>query len=366
MARRCRGDLAGGRVHGEVIHQDQRPTTLENGANWRAALSGIFETAGSLEQLREFRGAQSHLATGRFAISCLTTTAATLLPSHERRLDFYGLLLAPAGEAAFSIGASHQELAPRNIVIFDLTQEFEIRVCPKERLAEIAILWTPRSRLQSLVTKSGYIHGASLSAKTSVGTILGETLAALFRHAPDLDPAEMDALLIGYIEMAGRSLDALLRDTTGALVNEPLTSLVSIRNFIDQNLSSPKLDVNFIAQTFGMSRVTLFRLFASLGGVATYIRQQRLERAYQQIAAPRLANQQIKLIAHKLGFRSMATFNRLFAAAYGQSPNEIRSQNVKGREQDKIAAATERNAIGKLAQILAAISPGAAIAHRNQ
>ena len=342
-------------MRGEVTNQEGRRTPLENGVDWRAALSGVFDTAGSLEQLREFRGRQSHLATGRFAISRLTSTAATFLPARNRRLDFYGLLLAPAGEAAFSVGASPQELAPQTLIIFDLTQEFEIRVCPQEHLAEIAILWTPRARLHSLVTKSGLIHGASFSAKASVGAILGETFATLLRHAPDLDQAEMDALLIGYIEMAGRSLDTLLGDTTGALVNEPLTSLVSVRDFIDQNLSSPKLDVGFIAHAFGMSRVTLFRLFAPLGGVATYIRQQRLERAYQQIAAPRLANQQIKLIAHKLGFRSMATFNRLFAAAYGQSPNEIRSQNMKGREQEKIVAATDRNAIGKLAQILAAI-----------
>ncbi len=225
---------------------------------------------------------------------------------------------------------------------------------PKQGLAEIAILWTPRARLHSLVTRSGLIHGAAFPRKRG-RRHSGRTLATLIRHAPNLDPAEMDALLIGYMEMAGRSLDALLRDATGALVKEPLASLVSIRNFIDQNLSSSKLDVDFIAQVFGVSRVTLFRLFAPLGGVATYIRQQRLERAYQQIASPRLANQQIKLIAHKLGFRSMATFNRLFSAAFGQSPNEIRSQSVLGREQEMIVAATARNGIGKLAQILAAI-----------
>ena len=330
-------------------------TPLQNGADWRAALSGVFESAGSLEQLREFRGGQSHLATGRFAISRLTATAASLLPGDERRLDFYGLLMAPTGGAAFSIGASHQEVTPQTLLLFDLTREFEIRLCPKQGLAEIAILWTPRARLHSLVTRSGLIHGASLSAKTGLGAILGETLATLIRHAPNLDPAEMDALLVGYMEMAGRSLDALLRDTTGTLVKEPLASLVSIRNFIDQNLSSSKLDVDFIAQVFGVSRVTLFRLFAPLGGVATYIRQQRLERAYQQIASPRLANQQIKLIAHKLGFRSMATFNRLFSNAFGQSPNEIRGQSVRGRDQEMIVAATARNGTGKLAQILAAI-----------
>lgn len=76
-------------MHGEINPPE---TPLQNGPDWRAGLSGVFETAGSLEQLRAFRGAQSHLATGRFAISRLTATTASLLPSDEKRLDFYGLL----------------------------------------------------------------------------------------------------------------------------------------------------------------------------------------------------------------------------------------------------------------------------------
>ncbi len=103
-------------MHGEINPPE---TPLQNGPDWRAGLSGVFETAGSLEQLRAFRGAQSHLATGRFAISRLTATTASLLPSDEKRLDFYGLLLAPAGGATFSIGASHQEVTPQTLRLFN-------------------------------------------------------------------------------------------------------------------------------------------------------------------------------------------------------------------------------------------------------
>ncbi len=323
-------------------------------ADWRAALTGVFDVAGSLDQFACFRGSLSFVSSPRFAIAWVRSSPLTFLPASEDRLDLYGLLLAPRGGIEFRVGSIGQPMGRGCLLFFDLAQEFELRFCDVSDPAEIVILWISRARLQSLIARSSLIHGAALSENSAAGAILGSTMENLSRHAERLRAAEMDALIIGYVEMAGRGLNSMLREISGALVAEPLASLVSVRNFIDQNLGSPKLNIDFIARTFGMSRVTLFRLFTPLGGVATYIRRQRLERAYQQITSPRLANKRIAYIAHQLGFTSMATFNRLFLAAFGESPSNARAR-ARGRDGSAYLWTGEKEAKGQLWRQLQAL-----------
>jgi AraC-like DNA-binding protein len=66
------------------------------------------------------------------------------------------------------------------------------------------------------------------------------------------------------------------------------------------------------------------------GGIANYIRKQRLNQAFQEIYAAEFANDRIGQIAYRFGFQNDNAFNRLFRATYGVSPREAREAKLKG------------------------------------
>ena len=129
----------------------------------------------------------------------------------------------------------------------------------------------------------------------------------------------------GVTELTAKIIGPVLA-TNLAPGGTPLESYVSIRRFIDRHLTSPALSVDMIATSFGLSRATLYRLFEPVGGIATYIRKQKLDRAFQEITAASRSNGRVGPIAYRLGFKNFSAFSRAFRSAYGVSPAEAREK----------------------------------------
>jgi AraC-like DNA-binding protein len=97
--------------------------------------------------------------------------------------------------------------------------------------------------------------------------------------------------------------------------------------YVEDNLTARDLGAAKLAATFGLSRASLYRLFAPVGGVASFIRERRLARAHLELTTPGLQNRRIGPIAYQAGFHSIAAFNRAFRAAYGETPRNVRKPN---------------------------------------
>jgi AraC-like DNA-binding protein len=68
------------------------------------------------------------------------------------------------------------------------------------------------------------------------------------------------------------------------------------------------------------------RLFELEGvSVSTWIRKRRLEGCRRDLADPALADRTIGEIGRRWGLPDAAHFSRLFRAAYGSSPRELRA-----------------------------------------
>jgi AraC-like DNA-binding protein len=98
-----------------------------------------------------------------------------------------------------------------------------------------------------------------------------------------------------------------------------------IRRYIDTHLKERDLGPGTIARHHFISRRSLDKLFEDDdGGVATYIRKQRLARCRENLENAAFADQSILDIASLWGFVSAAHFSRAFRAAYGISPKDAR------------------------------------------
>jgi AraC-like DNA-binding protein len=235
-----------------------------------------------------------------------------------------------SGTAAGKINDKIVESRAGDVCFIDLLQPFEAQTSPFQETAAAISLWVPRQRMLASIDDESALHGFVVPHGSPAAALIVGGLRLFAEHAGKLTAKEMDALADGLVELAVKSIAPLLPQIGGVDGGKPLASFVTIRRHIDRTLQSPTLSVDNLAATFGLSRASLYRLFEPVGGVASYIRKSRLNRAYQDIVAVEYSNQRIGPIAYRLGFKNLSAFNRLFKETYGISPSEARQRAIHG------------------------------------
>lgn len=100
--------------------------------------------------------------------------------------------------------------------------------------------------------------------------------------------------------------------------------------FIEQNLSNPKLNAQTIAEGIGCSRATLYRLFSQRDtSVAKVVREARLKRV-RELLASTPSEISTKHIALEVGFVDLSNFARFVRRHFGMPPTLLRP--APGRE----------------------------------
>jgi AraC-like DNA-binding protein len=109
--------------------------------------------------------------------------------------------------------------------------------------------------------------------------------------------------------------------------------LLSVESFIGANLGDPHLSPEDIARASFVSTRYLHKLFESEGtSVCRWIRDSRLECCRRDLLDPALGHQTILAIASRWGLPVPQHFSRLFRAAYGCSPRDLRRGALDRRE----------------------------------
>jgi AraC-like DNA-binding protein len=123
------------------------------------------------------------------------------------------------------------------------------------------------------------------------------------------------------------------------------------RQAIRQHLRSPTLTPKRLCRLVGMSRSQLYRLFEPLGGVARYIRAERLREAHRALADA--DNQRdIHEVAEDLGFFDASAFSRTFRREYGCTPSEVRAAALSGAGEITLRQSPSQRQAGTLTDIL--------------
>ena len=104
------------------------------------------------------------------------------------------------------------------------------------------------------------------------------------------------------------------------------TLLALALRHIEALLADPMLDVAMLARAIGVSRSRLYDAFMAFGGVASAIRDARLDRARLCLTAPENRHRTLEDIARICGFIEYSTFTRAFRRRFGMSPSVAREQ----------------------------------------
>lgn len=154
---------------------------------------------------------------------------------------------------------------------------------------------------------------------TSTGALLRWSMESLvYRFAnTSVLPKETDIMdLCRLVEIVLKEGAEGSRDTTFDFVRTN-----AMKAFVRSRVSEQSPRAEEIAQKFGVSRATVFRAFASEGGVRTYLMSERLKAARNELENSCAQRGALTALSQKFHFASKSHFSDAFLDFYGQRPS---------------------------------------------
>lgn len=188
--------------------------------------------------------------------------------------------------------------------------------------SRMLLLFAPRKSVEKFIPDASSLHGRWLRAEQPLLRLLCDHLLAVRRDISVLSAKKMQAdldtalqiLVTAYGRQAG--LDGNGQAAVRAAV------YAQVRRHVQSRLHDPMLSPESVLESLHLSRASVYRIFQEDGGIATYIRNQRLRAAARQLMVnPRL---DILPLAFNLGFNDASTFSRAFRMAFDITPRDLR------------------------------------------
>jgi AraC-like DNA-binding protein len=164
---------------------------------------------------------------------------------------------------------------------------------------------------------------------TPLGHLLGDYVIALERRLPELAEADLSRLSNAVGAMVAAAVAPSAERIAIADRQIDLGRKERVRQTVRRHLRTPTLTPATLSRVVGMSRSNLYRLFENTGGVARYIRRERLVEAHAVLSDPATARS-ISAIAEDLCFADASSFSRAFKREFGLSPGDVRAAALAG------------------------------------
>jgi AraC-like DNA-binding protein len=205
------------------------------------------------------------------------------------------------------------------MVFNDLAQEHAHRSTDTHTL----LLSVPREVAASNNLDVPALHGQRVSPDGAA--LVRNHLLSVHRLLPRLDAGLATRLGQTTLDLIGVALDLDgLRAPAASREARDTATLLEAQRLIDALLASPLLTVEWLCGRLRTSRSRLYRLFDGQGGVLAYVRDRRLDRIRDGLAAPGSAERLADLAAD-WGFNEAGHLSRAFRRRFGLSPSEFRA-----------------------------------------
>ena len=225
------------------------------------------------------------------------------------------------GGYRLAVAGRETDVNAGDICLLDMTSPCVLRGTAYTHLSIVVA----RTEIEALAPDLDALHGLILPRGTPLNKLLLSHMRALYAEAPSLGNSEGQAAAratAGLISAC--AAPGLAEREVGRRTNASLAG-VRLRRLIEANLGDPELGPEFLVRNGGVSRATLYRLFAPMGGVRAHIQQQRLARAFRMLSNPARRGERVGAIAARCGFADDTVFSQALRRAYGMSASDIRA-----------------------------------------
>lgn len=302
---------------------------------WRERLSTIFDTdlldhdgpAPFVGEVISYMVGPMLVAKTTSSIQAFERTAATLSRSgiDHILLQYFlvggNLLRTPQGEAVARPGDIQLIDTAQQSSGFVLVDEAVARrSSASETYANLSLI-VARDHIEALLPAIHRLHGVVVPASDPVNQILRDHICSLYRNAEHLTEQAGASLLTPTVQLVANLFQGRASSANGDDGQLDDGALLMIRRYIARNIADPTLGPDQIATSLGMSRATLFRVCAPIGGVMASIRDRRLLLARRMLSCPRQPKP-VKAAAFAVGFNSPSSFARCYKQKFGCSPSD--------------------------------------------
>ncbi len=179
---------------------------------------------------------------------------------------------------------------------------------------------------------SAHPTAMSVSVTTPIGQLLNSAMRTLHHQATDLQRSDAPALATGF---GGLVRGLLLQEKADEQARASIASsrLHLIKGYIEEHIKDPGLSATQLCRKFGASRATMYRMFESEGGIASYLTERRLVHAFRELRSTPATRGLVKIVAGEFGFDDHSHFNRLFKNRFRITPSD--ASGLWAEEQEK-------------------------------
>ena len=305
---------------------------------WRQGIAVVFDVAplATGAPLNHFQAQVEATHLGQLLLGDLRFDAQRFARSRPRAahdgLDHYLVQWYRSGGFAGQYGDEGDELrvGSGDVVVFDMART-QNTVAQGSHVLSLIV---PRALGDAALggPAAASLHGAVLRADSVFGGLLADHLAALQRRLPAIAQHQAEDVVRATTQMLAACLRPSQRTLAQAQAEVQAVTLGRIQRHIGRSLGAP-LTPEVLCRAFGISRHRLYQLFEPLGGVARYVRQRRLQRAFELLSSCAHRHLRVAQVAARLGFASEAHFSRAFRSAFGRAPSEVRAMAEAARAQ---------------------------------
>jgi len=192
-----------------------------------------------------------------------------------------------------------------------------------DNLRQMSLL-VPEAQLLRRVPRVRDLAGRPMDGRHGIGGLFTDHFRVLLSRFGELPASNRHTVLETTLDLL-----ALCLGDQPALPAPRLRHLVleQLKSHIEAHLTDPSLGVAALARRFRMTERNVHKLFEHTGTtVCAHIRARRLAMCRRDLEGATLAARQIGEIAAHWGFADASHFSKVFRAAYGLSPKEIRAQ----------------------------------------
>lgn len=173
--------------------------------------------------------------------------------------------------------------------------------------------------------KPGSATQIRFDAASAEGGFLARSTQALIDQLPLMTVDQAAGIAGAYAGLVRSLLDWRQQSPLGGKdIRE--VRLDTARRYIEANLHNPDFRPDDVLRAVGASRATIFRDFAPVGGLATYLRERRLDHAYRALSMSNPQRGVVGIVAEASGFQSTAELSRAFQRRFGLAPTDVVGQ----------------------------------------
>ncbi|MCP3403450.1 helix-turn-helix domain-containing protein [Bradyrhizobium sp. CCGB20] len=246
-------------------------------------------------------------------------------PAHVARgaMDHFQITLCVEGGMQFSSGRREVTLRPGDIVLIDMAQPNRTVLRAGSGRTRLMVIILQRAMLAPRLAHPDSATATLLPSDHPHARLLASHYAAL-GLPPEPEAGSTGATIEAIADIVAAAAGGTADIAAGVERAERHLYLAMIKRHIAQNLETDALSVEELCRHFQISRATLYRLFEADGGLAHYVREQRLNLAFRGLLSPATQDNRLIDLAVGMRFSSDSTFIRAFRRKFGVTPGELR------------------------------------------